>query len=151
MRRDSDKESVKGPVELYQRKLEAMDEIMDDLLQYAENDAVIIVEGIKDVRALNSLGIKGHFELATHHSLSNFCERIAREHNNVVILTDWDRRGNILKGKLVRNFHSLGVNPDVILRKRLFLLVQKEIKDVEGLPSYISKIKWMAKATEYPE
>lgn len=134
---------MKAPLHVYQNRLENVEEIIDELLQLAEEGTVIIVEGKRDVRALNKLGVDGHFEMATHHSISNFCEEIVNVNSgkNIVILTDWDRRGNILMSKLTEHFHSLGANPDVRIRERLMSIVQKEIKDVESLPTYVLKLR----------
>ncbi|KXS44843.1 toprim domain-containing protein [Methanolobus zinderi] len=135
-----DRRSLKAPLHVYEKRLENIEEIIDELLHLPE-DTVIIVEGKRDVRALNRLGIKGHFEMATHGSTSNLCEDIAKTGKNVIILTDWDRRGNMLMSDLTKHFHSLGVNPDVRIRERLIAIVQKEIKDVEGLPTYVLKLR----------
>ncbi|WP_406656265.1 toprim domain-containing protein [Methanolobus sp. ZRKC2] len=144
-----DHRSLKAPLYVYQKRLESIEEIIDELLQLAEEGNVIIVEGKRDVRALNKLGINGHFEMATHHSLSNFCEDITNTGKGIIILTDWDRRGNMLMSNLVNHFHSLGVNPDVRIRERLKSIVQKEIKDVESLPTYVLKLRHIAGSSTY--
>ncbi|MDW7731407.1 MAG: hypothetical protein SCH66_03135 [Methanolobus sp.] len=138
-----DHRTLKAPLHVYQNRLENIEEIIDELLQLAEEGTVIIVEGKRDVRSLNSLGIKGHLEIATHHPISNFCEEIVNRNSgkNIIILTDWDRRGNILMSNLTKHFHSLGVNPDVRIRERLMSIVQKEIKDVESLHTYVLKLR----------
>ncbi len=151
MYRGKKKIPLKGTILFYEKKLESIELIINELLQYAEQDVVIIVEGIKDVRSLKRLGIDGHFELATHRSLLDFCEQIAREHDSVLILTDWDRRGDILENKLVRIFRSLDIDPDVKLRKKLSSLVKADIKDVEGLASYVSTLKRMSHHSDYTE
>lgn len=134
---------MKAPLHVYQNRLENIEEIIDQLLRLSEEGNIIIVEGKRDVRALKSLGINGHFEIATQYSISNFCEDIVNISGgkNIVILTDWDRRGNILMSNLIKHFHSLGANPDVRLRERLMSIVQKEIKDVESLPTYVLKLR----------
>ncbi|WP_328591220.1 toprim domain-containing protein [Methanolobus halotolerans] len=132
---------MKAPLHVYQNRLENIEDIIDELLQLTEEGTIIIVEGKRDVRALNKLGIDGHFEMATHHSLSNFCENIVNTGKNIVILTDWDRRGNILMSDLTKHFQSFGTNPDVRIRERLRSIVQKEIKDVESLPTYVLKLR----------
>lgn len=134
---------LKAPLHIYQNRLENIEEIIEELLQLAREGTVIIVEGKRDVRALNKLGITGHFEMATHHSLSNFCENIVNNSSSksIVILTDWDRRGNLLMSNLTKHFHSLGANPNVRIRERLAAITQKEIKDVESLPTYILKLR----------
>lgn len=128
-------------MQVYERRLENIEEILAELVLLAEENAVLIVEGKRDVQALNRLGVKGHFEIATQRSLSNFCENISRMNEKVVILTDWDRRGNLLMLKMTKHFHSFGVNPNTLLRERLLSIAQKEIKDVESLHTFVVKLR----------
>jgi 5S rRNA maturation endonuclease (ribonuclease M5) len=148
MHRDYNRKKSIHNIQAYQNKLESIESILDELLNCAQQGSIIIVEGLKDARALNNLGINGDFELATHQTIIDFCEKVARQNRSVIILTDWDRRGNLLEEKLVRIFRSLDLIPDVKLRKKLSLLVKSEIKDVEGLPSYVLKLRQLARSTE---
>jgi 5S rRNA maturation endonuclease (ribonuclease M5) len=134
----------KAPLHVYEKRLESIEEILAEMIQLASEDRIFIVEGKRDILALKKLGIDGHFEIATQRSLSNFCESIAQLNEKVIILTDWDRRGNMLMLKMTKHFHSLGVNPDLRIRERLISIVQKEIKDVESLPTYIIKLRQVA-------
>ncbi|AFV24276.1 hypothetical protein Mpsy_2070 [Methanolobus psychrophilus R15] len=131
----------KAPLHVYEKRLENIEEIISELTQLALENAIFIVEGKRDVQALKKLGVEGHFEIATQRSLSNFCESIAQLNEKVIILTDWDRRGNMLMLKMTTHFHSLGVNPDIRSRERLISIVQKEIKDVESLHTYVIKLR----------
>ena len=90
---------------------------------------------------MKKLGIEGNFELATRHSLFNFSERIAQLGNEVVILTDWDRRGDLLAIKLSGYFESFGLKPELEIRNKLRLISQKEIKDIESLYTYVSRLR----------
>lgn len=133
--------TLKAPLQVYEKRLENIEEILAELVLLGAENAVLIVEGKRDVQALNRLGVKGHFEIATQRSLSNFCENIARMNEKVVILTDWDRRGNLLMLKMTKHFHSLGVSPNTLLRERLMSIAQKEIKDVESLHTFVVKLR----------
>ena len=90
---------------------------------------------------MKKLGIKGSFELATRYSLFNFSERVASLGCEVIILTDWDRRGDLLAAKLSEYFENFGVKPDLQIRNKLKLISQKEIKDIESLYTYVSKLR----------
>jgi len=128
-------------LEIYRKRLERIEELLSELSEYSGRGAIIIVEGKRDVLSLKRLGIEGNFELATHQSLFNFSEKIARLGNEVVILTDWDRRGDILAIKLSGYFQSFGLKPELEIRNKLRLISQKEIKDVESLYTYVSKLR----------
>jgi 5S rRNA maturation endonuclease (ribonuclease M5) len=127
--------------EIYRKRLERIEELLSELSEYSGRGAIIIVEGKRDVLSLKKLGIDGNFELATRHSLFNFSEGIAQLGSEVVILTDWDRRGDLLAIKLSGYFESFGLKPKLELRNKLRLLSQKEIKDVESLYTYVSKLR----------
>ncbi|MCO5380869.1 MAG: hypothetical protein NHB15_00985 [Methanosarcina barkeri] len=57
------------------------------------------------------------------------------------MLTDWDRRGDLLAVKLSEYFENFGLKPELQIRNKLRLMSQKEIKDVESLYTYVSKLK----------
>jgi 5S rRNA maturation endonuclease (ribonuclease M5) len=127
--------------EIYRKRLERIEELLSELSEYSGRGAIIIVEGKRDVLSLKRLGIEGNFELATRNSLFNFSEEISRLGSEVVILTDWDRRGDILAIKLSGYFHSFGLKPELEIRNKLRLISQKEIKDIESLYTYVSRLK----------
>ena len=127
--------------EIYRKRLERIEELLSELSDYSERGAIIIVEGKRDILSLKKLGIEGNFELATRQSLFNFSERIARLGKEVVILTDWDRRGDILAVKLSEYFGNFGLKPELQIRNKLKLICQKEIKDIESMHTYVSRLK----------
>lgn len=128
-------------IDIYRKRLERIEEVLSELSEYSGKGAVIIVEGKRDVLSLQKLGIKGNFELATRHSLFNFSEKIASLGSEVVILTDWDRRGDLLAAKLSEYFESFGLKPELKIRNKLKLMSQKEIKDIESLYTYVSTLR----------
>lgn len=142
------KRTLKAPLEVYQKRLEMIEELLEQLQELISQNSIIVVEGKRDVAALNALGLYADFRLATHHSLMNFCEGLAETGQNIVILTDWDRRGNMLASKLVEYLQSLGVTPETRIRELIVSLVQKEIKDVESLSGYVRKLKDITRATD---
>lgn len=142
------KRTLKAPFDIYQKRLEKIEDLLEELQEFARDGSIIVVEGKRDIFALNALGLNGDFRLATHHSLINFCEELSISGQKVVILTDWDRRGNMLASKLIENLQSLNTNPDTRLRDLIVSLVQKEIKDVESLPGYVRKLREITKATD---
>jgi 5S rRNA maturation endonuclease (ribonuclease M5) len=126
---------------IYKKRLERVEELLSELSDYSERGAIIIVEGKRDILSLKRLGIEGDFELATRYSLFNFSERIAKLGRQVIILTDWDRRGDLLATKLSEYFENFGLKPELQIRNKLKLISQKEIKDIESLYNYVSKLR----------
>jgi len=122
-------------------RLEKLEELILELQQMSDKGALIIVEGQRDRKALRALGIAGTIMLGTKKSILVFCEEVAREYNNVIILTDWDEKGDklatLMEGYL--RCTSAAVNMDI--RKKILNLVRKRIKDIESLDTHISNLR----------
>ncbi len=90
----------------------------------------IVVEGPKDRQALETLGAKDVFILS-RKPLFAVAEEIASNFDEVIILTDFDKKGRELYGRLAKIFSRLGVKVDRSFRETL----QKHarISHVEGL------------------
>ena len=103
-------------------------------------DHVILVEGRKDREALAYLGISGDvFQIQSSGGPSAAAEYVESRGGKAVILTDWDRRGNLaaaLRDILGRD------NPDIdgSVREDLSRLSRHYIKDVEALDSLVDRL-----------
>jgi len=101
----------------------------------------VIVEGKRDSVALRKLGLMG--EIITLHrgvSLYDFCEEISESYEKVVILLDWDDKGESLNKELNRNLKGLWEEFSAF-REIFKILCQKDIKDIEGIPKLIKKLE----------
>ena len=116
-----------------------LSQIVEDLRTRSEEGAVIIVEGSKDVTALRELGISGVVVKVSSAPTSTVVDRVGKMNKEVIILTDWDRRGEILLKELIGKFSSWGITPDIAIRRRIFTLVSKEVTSVENLSSFYFK------------
>ncbi len=109
-------------------------------LNEASAENPIIVEGTKDIESLRKLGITGYIiSLNQGKAIIDVCTDIAEEFEEVIILTDWDRKGNHLCAHLKKALKANDVAFDTRIRGRLASLVKKEIKDVESLYNYIAR------------
>ncbi len=104
-------------------RLAELEDVLDRLRRDAAGSA-IIVEGRNDVAALESLGVGGqHLLINTGQPLEARMDAIAEEAAacgwpRVILLTDWDRTGGRLAGRLQRGL-AARVPLDIDLRKRL--------------------------------
>ena len=122
-------------------RLEKLEELILELQQMSDKGAVIIVEGKRDRKALRALGITGDIELGTKKSILVFCEDVAREYNNVIVLTDWDEKGDKLASLMEGYLRSTNADVNMDIRKKIKNLVQKRIKDIESLDTHISNLR----------
>ena len=122
-------------------RLQKIEQIISEIQDLAIEGAVIIVEGEKDRDALGELGISGQILLASYPPLLNFAEDISRKTDLAIILTDWDVQGKKLAKKLSGYLQASGMKPNNLIRNKIKKLVQKEIKDVEGLSGYVHNLR----------
>ena len=121
----------------YKKSLEVLEALILDLKEENEGSP-IIVEGDKDKEALRKLGIKGKIiSINKGINLSDFCDRISHQYNNIIILTDWDRRGGHICRTIIKNLQGR-VKSNTKYRE--LFAKNTTIKTVEGLPSWIETI-----------
>ncbi|OYT28346.1 topoisomerase [Thermoplasmatales archaeon ex4572_165] len=101
----------------------------------------IIVEGKKDKISLQNLGIKGEIIIYNKgKSLTDFCDWIAKSNAEVIILTDWDRRGGMLCHRMMELFNGR-VAYDTAFRE--IFAKHTMIKTVEGMDSWLQTMNKM--------
>ena len=96
------------------------------IIKLARTEKTVIVEGRKDKEAVEALGAGNVFCL-NHRPVYE----VAARSRKVVILTDLDREGKKLYGKIRTHLQRLGVEVDNYFRE--FLLRKTKIRQIEGL------------------
>jgi len=125
-------------------KQEKILRVLECLAEESAEGKPIIVEGKKDIEALRALGIEGKMITAKTggKSLLDVISEVektgARE---VIFLLDFDRRGRELTKKLREHLENVGLKFNVAFWLGLLSLVGTEVKDVEGLASYMETLK----------
>lgn len=111
------------------------DEFINNLLIEIK-DKVVIVEGKRDKRALEKIGIRNVIEISGK-PLSSIVNIVKGKH--VVILTDFDKEGKKLEKKLTYLFSKNKIKIDRMLRfKFLRFGVDKiECIKMEGVDTYV--------------
>ena len=122
----------------FKKSIEDLEKIIDDLGE--ENRSIpIIVEGKKDIEALRKLDISGSIiSVNAGVTLIDFCDKIAQEHTDIIILTDWDRKGGYLCRTIKRNLEGR-VNCNTKYRE--LFAKNAMIRTLEGLPSWLETMK----------
>lgn len=129
-------------------RYERLREVLDDLMELNMR-VPVLVEGKRDEAALRELGLTG--EIIMIHSgqgVHELCEEIVSRHRSVVLLMDWDTTGEKLNEKLSMQMQGHW-EEHADFRRLLKVLCQKEIKDMEGIPGLIRRLK--ANAIARPE
>lgn len=122
-------------------RLEQLEALIQELRQQSDEGAAIIVEGKRDRRALRELGINGPVILGTQKALLELCEEVAREYSKVIVLTDWDEKGDKLARLMPEFLNNAGASVNTDLRQRIKSLVKKRIKDIESLNTHVFNLR----------
>ncbi|NQV09274.1 toprim domain-containing protein [Candidatus Woesearchaeota archaeon] len=110
------------------------EELNDWISRLKETDKIIIVEGKNDKKALESFGVSDIIILSKH-PLYKIIEDVAQKNKKAIILTDIDKEGKKLYGKLSSGLGSMGVEIDNYFRE--FLIKKTKLSQIEGLDTYL--------------
>lgn len=98
------------------------------------SNALVVVEGKKDKSALQKLGINNVVTLSKK-PLFQIVEDISSSNNECIILTDLDKKGKELFGKLNSDLQKNGVKVDNKFRN--FLFKKTKLRQIEGIYCYL--------------
>lgn len=127
-----------------QQRMDKLQEILNRIAEEATRGIPILVEGRKDAEALMALGVHGKIVAVKSRraSLSDVAAEVkAFGTSEVILLLDHDRHGKEWTARLKSLLEREGVTPNAVLWAELFSLVGRDVKDVEGLATYMETLK----------
>jgi 5S rRNA maturation endonuclease (ribonuclease M5) len=130
---------------------ERIQQVLACLLEESSKGILTIVEGKNDVQTLRQLGVEGEITSAKTGGktrLDVVCEVEESGAKEVILLLDFDRRGKEWTRMLKQHLEKAKIKPNLTFWNELMRLAGREVKDVEGLASYIRTLK--KKAGELP-
>ena len=117
---------------------EKLIDFQDYIEKIKEFNIVIIVEGGKDKTALQKLGISNVIQL-NKKALYQIVEEVANFNEECIILTDLDKKGKEIFGKLNSDLQKNGVKVNNKFRE--FLFRHTKLRQIEGIDSYLENLK----------
>lgn len=124
-----------------EERLEQIELLIKELREASKQGAIILVEGRKDERALRDLGIEGRVIFASRLPLLQLSDQVANDGAEIIVLTDWDRKGDLLAERVSRYLLALGHVSNLRIRIKLSSLIKKDVREIESLPSYIARLR----------
>lgn len=119
-------------------------ELLERLSKESDKGVPIIVEGQNDIDTLRKLGVEGEVISAKTfgRSFLDVLSEIEKQgKREVIILMDFDRRGREWTKRLTKYLERMGIRPNSFFWRELRGLVGHEVKDIEGLATYIDTLK----------
>ena len=93
---------------------------VDKLNIESENGSIIVVEGKRDVEALNKVGFTGNITVLNRYKgINNFVDNHNHLGKKIILLLDMDRTGKYLTSKLLKQMRANGGKCQFILQKNL--------------------------------
>ena len=120
---------------------ERLKRLEKEIEEMKNEDCPVVVEGEKDEKSLRDMNCRGEIiKLNQGIPIFALCEEISKSHKKVILLPDWDRKGSQISKLLEEGLRANGVNFDTKHKRRIAFLA-KDIKEVECLAVYLSKLK----------
>lgn len=127
-----------------QRKMEEVQRVLECLVEESMKGTPILVEGRKDIQALRELGVTGKIfsaKTAGKSRLDVIHEIEQSGQREIILLMDFDRRGKEWTERLKQDLERIGTKPNLMFWNKLFGILGKDVKDVEGLVAYMRTLK----------
>lgn len=123
-----------------ERKLALLLELFQKLAKKSEK-TIVVVEGKKDRSSLGKLGVGGKIICVKNSKevFTDFLEQVqARE---VVLLVDFDDYGTALAKEITQYLERKRIKVNSVFWRKIKALGGRDVKDIEGIPSYLEKLK----------
>lgn len=120
-------------------RFELLLEVLDDLRE-TNKTTPILVEGQRDIASLRALGMPGQV-IALHSGdpLFNVAETLGAQTKEIILLTDWDSKGQQLFDRMRAQLAANGVKAVVRFRDDIRHAIRPTIPDVESLAGYVKR------------
>ena len=124
-----------------QRRYEKLNKIVGRLSREISGGVAVIVEGVNDRIALRRIGLNGKISLfkSSRMKLEDFVCQI--DSQRAIVLTDFDKEGQELAGRLMQELEHQGISVNNAIRKELAALIKPEIAKIEELASLIFRMR----------
>jgi 2,5-diamino-6-(ribosylamino)-4(3H)-pyrimidinone 5'-phosphate reductase len=118
--------------------------ILECLSEESAKGTPIVVEGKKDIETLKMLNVEGMI-IAAKTGGKTFLDTVSEIEKTckkeVILLLDFDRRGKELTKRLKQHLEKTEIKTNLTFWLNLSSIVGKEVKDIEGLASYMETLK----------
>jgi len=121
-------------------RLERLNILLDELTEMCIG-RTLLVEGFKDRMAMVLLGVNANMIcVQSEGGPLRVAERLSEEGTGAVIMTDWDKKGDDIASELEKALSSVCVKYDTSMRQKLRSVCGNEIKNIESIPSFYSRL-----------
>jgi len=123
-----------------QDEVERLQKFVNMLNYESDNGAVVVVEGKRDVNALESIGFKGNvITINNYKGINKLADKLERE-DKVILMLDMDSKGKYLTYRILTLLQYKGKNVDMFYKKMLLTITKGKVRHTEDLVIYYKYI-----------
>jgi len=116
---------------------EDLENTLDILNKLKKEEGIILVEGQNDIQSLVDLGIKNKIIAVSQSNIFDIIDIISEK--EVIVLTDFDKKGTYLFKRYVKELQSSGKKVITIYYKELKKYLKKYITGIEQIYSFLER------------
>jgi len=116
---------------------EDVENTIDILARLKEEEGVILVEGQKDIESLINLGIKNKIIAVSQNNIFSVIDSISDK--EVIVLTDFDKKGTYLFKRYVKELQSSGKKVITIYYRDLKKYLKKYVTGIEQIYPFLKR------------
>lgn len=123
-----------------QDEVERLQKFVNMLNYESDNGAVVVVEGKRDVNALESIGFRGNVvTINNYKGINKLVDNLERE-DKVILMLDMDSKGKYLTHRILTLLQYKGKNVDMFYKKMLLTITKGKVRHTEDLVIYYKYI-----------
>jgi 5S rRNA maturation endonuclease (ribonuclease M5) len=102
-----------------------------------EADSLVVVEGIKDQKALRLIGFEGDIVVLNNfRGITKFVDNMAVRKKKIILLLDMDHKGKILTSKILSHINSTFRHDHLHAKQRLARITRGRLRHIEDLSTF---------------
>jgi 5S rRNA maturation endonuclease (ribonuclease M5) len=125
----------RAPDKKFIQFLDFLSEFIHELNHISREGDLLLVEGVRDVRAMRGVGYRGPILTISSISKGDSKSRLAAS-KRVIILTDLDREGRQLAARYAKSLTHGGLTISLLYRRRLLAASRGVFRHVENLQRF---------------
>jgi 5S rRNA maturation endonuclease (ribonuclease M5) len=101
----------------------------------AQEGAIVVVEGKKDMQALKALGLTGRCFGLSQAGFAEFL-KVAEKHKKVILLLDYDAKGRRMFARALKMLQVKGITADSHFRNEVRRVTKGEVRHIEEVDAF---------------
>jgi 5S rRNA maturation endonuclease (ribonuclease M5) len=99
--------------------------------------SLVVVEGIKDQKALRLIGFDGDIVVFNNfRGITKLVDNITNKNKKIILLLDMDRKGKILTSKILSQINSICRHDHLHAKNRLARITGGRLRHIEDLSTF---------------